>query len=419
VTIAMGSAVRPTLDSAIAAVGADDWQERVHALKALAEHAGAVEARRAIAKATHDSVDVVAFNAIRLCGELRITESVRDLIEIAGWPSNFTRPETARKAVGIGAALTKRALLEIFGSTDPHELRAREDDYFAEVIARESAAHPESQLDDAVRVPGGPFVAGIVSPPTDADAFRMDVSDHPPRVGVVRGFWIDRHVVTNRRYAAFLAEAEPGGDFAHPDEPAGKSYEPAHWQDPRFNAPDHPVVGCDWYDAFAFASWAGGSLPSEDEWEKAARGTDGRRYPWGNDWDPERVHAVHRFCDDPPTDIGELEDLLCRLQASLPDAPTVAVDVLAGNESPYGVRQLSGSVWEMTRTNYFTGRDMAPLFGRYEPTDFISNPAAFFVLKGGSWTSPPVCCRVDYRGRDLFTDRHYEVGFRCVYHADG
>jgi len=55
-----------------------------------------------------------------------------------------------------------------------------------------------------------------------------------------------------------------------------------------------PVVGIDWYDAHAFANWAGGSLSSEVQWEKAARGVDGRRYPWGSEWDPGRVNYVER-----------------------------------------------------------------------------------------------------------------------------
>lgn len=407
------------LAAAIEALQAPRWVERVAALDELARLAEAPGARCAIARATHDSVDTVAFTAIRLCGELRIAEAARDLIEIAGWPSNFTRPETTRKPVGIGAALTKRAVLAIFGTADPTELRAREDAHFADLIAEESALQRRPDLRDAVYVASGAFIAGIVEPPTSDDSFRMDVSDHPPRVAALGGFWIDRHQVTNERYGAFLASAEPGSEFAHPDEPAGKDYEPAHWQDGSFNGPDQPVVGCDWYDAWAFARWAAGALPSEDEWEKAARGTDARQYPWGRDWDPARVHAIHRFCDRPPTDLASLEALLCDLAVSPPDIPTPSVEALRNNESPYGVRQMSGTVWEMTRTNYFTGRDMNPLFGRYDPSDFISNPAAFFVLKGGTWTSPPVCCRADYRGRDLFTDRHYEVGFRCVYKVEG
>lgn len=394
-----------------------DPDVRIEAIRALARIApNDLDARRAIASVTHDPVDKVAFAAIAVCGSLKIVEAVRELIGIVGWPSNFTRPTTTRKPVGIGAALTKRALLDILGSEDPEELRKREDEVFAAEIARvgdRRAPH----LEDAVYVPGGMFIAGS-QPRTDRDeTYRMDASDNPLRVEQEDGFWIDRTAVSNRRYERFLVDVGGSKEFAHPDEPEGKDYKPAHWQDPRFSDPTKPVVGCDWYDAYAFATWAGGRLPSENQWEKAARGTDGRLYPWGNSWDPSRANYIGRTAGRVPVDLAELEAVLIGFAAAPPGEPLVDVDAFPDGASPYGLLQMSGNVWEMTRTNYFTRLDMVPFFRRYAPSEITNRPEAFYVIRGGTWTSPEVCLRTDFRGKDLLTDRHFEIGFRCVYEA--
>jgi thiamine biosynthesis lipoprotein len=117
-------------------------------------------------------------------------------------------------------------------------------------------------------------------------------------------FRIDRTEVTNKQYQRFMeATRDDPHKFCHPDEPADKNHSPRYateFRSPLFNATpaarlapfteqtfrqgDHPVVGVDWWDAYAFARWAGKRLPSRLEWEKAARGTDGRIWPWGNDW---------------------------------------------------------------------------------------------------------------------------------------
>jgi gamma-glutamyl hercynylcysteine S-oxide synthase len=301
----------------------------------------------------------------------------------------------------------------------PDEARAvdREDEVFATEIEREREAHRAPQLDDAVHVRAGPFVAGTLPGATADDVYRMDLSDNPLRVEQEDGFWIDRTAVSNARYAAFLEEVGSSSAFAHPDEPPGKDYTPAHWDDPRFNRPDHPVVGCDWYDAYAFAAWAGGQLPSETQWEKAARGADGRLYPWGNDWDGAHANYVGRVAGGEPCSMAELEELLFSYGCEPPAEPLMPVDALPEGASPYGLLQMSGNVWEMTRTNYFTRADMAPFFQRHQPFEFSHRPEAFYVIRGGTWTSPHVCLRTDFRGKDLLTDRHFEIGFRCVYEA--
>ncbi|MFF3400039.1 formylglycine-generating enzyme family protein [Streptomyces sp. NPDC002659] len=401
------------------AVKHPQWPVRAAAVRLLAaHHRDDATAAEAVAAATHDPVDWVAFTALKVVTEHRIRAAVPDMIRISGWPSNFARDDYARKPVGCGAAFTKRALLAIFGTRDPQELRRLEDEYFTDMRARVAAHARRPRLnDDVVLVPAGPFLAGTAS--SAGGPFRMKQGDNPLRAETLPAFHIDRTTVTNARYAEFLDKASDTGEYDHPDQPEERRHhQPAHWHDARFNEPGMPVVGLDWYDAWAFANWAGGTLPSELQWEKAARGTDGRAYPWGDGFEPDRVNYVERSYGRPVADLDELEALLVTTTSDdTPPHPVLASDSLPAGASPYGVLQMSGNVWELTRTNYYTGEDMDPFFKGRHPMEFMNRKEAFHVLRGGTWTSPPVCLTTFYRGKDLITDLHNEVGFRCVYEA--
>ena len=143
-------------------------------------------------------------------------------------------------------------------------------------------------------------------------------------------------------------------------------FRPDCWDDPRFNAPQQPVIGVAQYDALAYAAWAGLRLATEAEWEMAARGPDGWRWPWGNEWDPQRANTRE-------TGLGR---------------PT-AVDHFsaAGNVSPYGVCDMVGNVWEWCQDRYVAD------FYAHSPR---ANPCCtkpeihydgHYVLRGGSWYS--------------------------------
>ncbi|MBZ6195150.1 formylglycine-generating enzyme family protein [Streptomyces olivaceus] len=395
----------------------DRWPVRVACLHILAEHFRAeAGTATALAAATHDTVDWVAFTGIQLAGRHRTDAAVPDLIRISGWPSNFTRPASLRKPVGCGSAFAKQALIRIFGSSDPGRLRDLEDAFFAPWRESVTARRRSRNHTDVVLVPRG---AGRHGAAPAGNAYGMDDTDNPPREVFLPAFHIDRTAVTNARYAAFLDEVRDSPEFDHPDQPAGKGHAPAHANDPRFNRPELPVVGVDWYDAWAFAGWAGGRLPSEDEWERAARGTDGRTYPWGDAFEPDRVHYVEGAFSRPVPDLAHLDAVLVTADPDAhPPAPVLPADSLPEGAAPYGALQMSGNVWEMTRTNYFTREDMDPFFKGRRPVEFMNRKDAFHALRGGSWTSPPPCLATHYRGRDLITDRHSEVGFRCVYSVD-
>jgi iron(II)-dependent oxidoreductase len=396
-----------------------EWPVRAACVRILGDRfAENAAAQHAIAAATHDTVDSVAFAAITVAGEHRVSVAARDLIGISGWPSNFTKPAYLRKPVGCGAALTKRALIAIFGSEDPDELRRLEDAHFADIIARSAAAKARpAHRADAVLIPAGPFIAGATG--TVAGPFQMNDKDNPLRVADLPAYYIDRVAVTNERYDRFVAETAGTTEFDHPDQPERESHASVHRHDPRFNRPELPATGMDWYDAWAFANWAGGTLPSEDEWEKAARGPDGRLFPWGNDWDPARVNYVERSFGTSVHDLRSLEAVLVTVGQHCPAVPVLPADSLAEGASPYGLLHMSGNVWEMTRTNYFTRKDLDPFFKGRRPVEFMNRRDAFYSLRGGTWTSPPICLSAYYRGKDLLTDKHNEIGFRCVYPAAG
>jgi formylglycine-generating enzyme required for sulfatase activity len=392
-----------------------EWPVRAAVVRLLgARSLTAAGASEAIAAATHDRVDWVAFAALQVIEEHRIRVAVPDLIKISGWPSNFTKPMFARKPVGCGAAFTKRALLAIFGSDDPATLRRLEDEHFAEMHASVQARRRPRIHDDIVLVPAGPFIAGAVS--REIGPFQMNDTDNERRVVGLPAYYIDRTTVTNAQYARFLEETKGTTEFDHPDQDSDRAHRPAHWHDPRFNKPERPIVGVDWYDAWAYARWAGGALPSEDQWEKAARGTDGRAFPWGDTWDPQRANYVERVYGREVRNLPELEALLVTTRSEgYPAATVMPADSLPEGASPYGALHMAGNVWELTRTNFYTREDMDPFFRGRQPVEFMNRKDAFHVLRGGTWTSPPVCLATYYRGKDLITDLHNEVGFRCVF----
>ena len=226
-------------------------------------------------------------------------------------------------------------------------------------------------------------------------------------------FWIDEHEVTIADYKEFLdfLESNPGeaAKFAHPDMPEGKSHVPLDWADNNQLEPpmpgyytravrwkqykeaplnvDSPVFGVDWFDAYAYAKWKGRRLPTEQEWEKAARGTDGRKYPWGNEEDPKRVSSGHDFDPDPKKG-GGLDGFKRWSPVNMPP----------GDISPLGVRGMAGNVSEWTAT-------MAP----HEEGMGGEVP----VVRGGNWVYP----EHNITRRHAILDplqRQNNLGFRTV-----
>jgi formylglycine-generating enzyme required for sulfatase activity len=237
-----------------------------------------------------------------------------------------------------------------------------------------------------VHVPGGEFRMGRT----------WSLQD---RVHTVEldAFWIDQTEVTNGQYVQFLnvlgahTGACGGRDCVETQVEDRYSHILLRSQDGRYvverGFENHPITQVSWYGAQAYCTWAGGRLPTEAEWEKAARGTDGRAYPWGNE-SPDCDKAQYGDC-------GEA---------------TIPVGSRPAGISPYGVLDMAGNVWERVADWY----DPA-----YYGSSQAQNPQGpdsevRKVFRGGSWGYPPAFLRTTDRARNRPTYAGFNVGFRCA-----
>ncbi len=229
-----------------------------------------------------------------------------------------------------------------------------------------------AQPHEMVLIPAGEFVMG-----TDTR-----LSDEGPEHKVTLGaFYLDQYEVTNLQYKKFIdaTNYKSPQHFENRIYPKGKV--------------DHPVVYVSWTDADAYCKWAGKRLPSDAEWEKAARGSDGRIYPYGNEFDFNKSNGPVRW-----TALKQAGD-------------TAPVGAFADGRSPYGLYDMSGNVWEWTASWY-----------RAYPGNTRSSEnygEVYKTLKGGSWwdcsfyqcgISAPAYNRAFF----LKSTKNKSFGFRCA-----
>ncbi len=240
----------------------------------------------------------------------------------------------------------------------------------------------KSAPEDMVKVPGGEFTMG--SNEVDREAKAMQYGDRrpwyanerPERKMKLGTFHIDRTEVTNRQYMEFVEGA--------------KHAAPPHWALGSYpeSLADHPVVFVTWKDADEFCKWKGKRLPSEAEWEKAARGANGRIFPWGNDFDIKKVNTIGEY------------------------GGTVPVGTLKDGVSPYGAYDMSGNAQEWTSDWYKPYPD-----NEFKDPDYGDK---FKVVRGGGWGgmghySLQVYVRAPFRNAAPPEGRYDDVGFRCAW----
>ncbi|HEY1236174.1 MAG TPA: SUMF1/EgtB/PvdO family nonheme iron enzyme [Candidatus Binatia bacterium] len=219
----------------------------------------------------------------------------------------------------------------------------------------------------AALIPSGTFMMG-------------DDEESPRREIFLDEFYLDRYEVTVARYAVFMKET---GNVKPPEE----------WETIELkNDGDLPVIGVSWQAASSYCRWAGGRLPTEAEWERAARGNDERRYPWGN---------------DPPT--AESARYGKRYQNPVYQGGVARVGSYGNDRSPFGILDLAGNVTEW----------VADWFSESFPEDDVRNPTGpdsgtSKVLRGASWYEPADRLGVTRRWHANPSTRNNGIGFRCA-----
>ena len=287
-------------------------------------------------------------------------------------------------AIAKQYGVTVEALQEVNAISDPNRLQIGQELISPKsgTIAPTSTATEVRATTTATSIPPTPptprpeVEAAMIAIPAGDFTMGSDVEDErPPHTVFVDAFEVDKLEVTNQDFERFVTEtgyvtdAEKAGDTS--------------WRYYAKDKPQHPVVKVTWNDAIDYCGWAGKRLPTEAEWEKAARGADERSYPWGNQWDAARANAKEAG-----------------------NRGTTAVGSFPAGASPYGVLDMAGNVSEWT-TDWFKaypgGDFYSPYFGE-----------KYRVIRGGGWFSDQNLVRTTERSASAVELANDDVGFRCA-----
>ena len=248
-----------------------------------------------------------------------------------------------------------------------------------------------------VSIPEGSFLMG--STPEAAKAAYEDAklrssmlerhtfdAELPQHQVYLSAYEISRYEITNAQYRAFIAVTDRPTPRGHNGEDT--------WADETLNDDTQPVVGVTWFDAQAFTEWIGGSLPTEAQWERAARGTEGRIYPWGDTPPKARQHANFARRYNRPMPVGQFPK----------------------GESPNGIADLAGNVWEWCLDEY------SPTFYQQHEDGIRENPLNLRfrdvlrarVIRGGAWDVGRAFLRSSLRFKFYPLDSTHTIGFRVV-----
>ncbi len=239
------------------------------------------------------------------------------------------------------------------------------------VITVTAAADLSELGKDMVLIPTGEFTMG-----------SNEHGDETKHQVVLDPYWIDKYEASNARYKEFMKAT------SHPA--------PAYWDDPRLNKQNQPVVGVSWTDANAFCKWEGKRLPSEAEWERAAKGPEGaNHYPWGHKLDPKKANYGQN--------VGR----------------TMPVDSYSEGVSGFGVYNMAGNVFEWVEDWYDPSYYKQSLALNPKGADQgynYANQGPVKVLRGGSWLAPETSLHTSHRFWNQPDNNSYGVGlgFRCA-----
>ena len=321
----------------------------------------------------HDAEAFCAANGVRLPTELEWEAAARGGDDRL-WPWGDELPDSTRATFGQGIGKPSQAGLRPAGAAPcgALDLAGNVYEWTADGAARGgSYLSGPGELSCSARFPvhpaaRDPYVGfrvvaveptqtfGWVEVPTGDYVIGRDPGETRQRLVEVEALELTRTPVTNAQYRRFVTEERAAA--------------PPHWPAPA----DHPVTFVDWHEASAFCAWAGGRLPSEAEWEKAARGTDGRTYPWGDEEDETRAAVALGMKHGSTSPVGTDPD----------------------GASPYGLLDMAGNVWEWTSTEY---------------------PPRERVLRGGSFASPGLAwTRCTMRSHSRPARRQAHIGFRVA-----
>ena len=224
-----------------------------------------------------------------------------------------------------------------------------------------------------IDVPASTFVMGA------ENTLNTLPEEHPAHEVKLNAYQIDRFEVTVGQFRQFVFAKQYQSSAEQASKPGGETWR----ADDIPSRYDYPVRFVSWWDATKFCEWQGKRLPTEAEWERAARGTDSRRYPWGNDFDAARVSS---------------------------NQDVAMTGIFANNASPVGAYDMAGNVWEWINDWYD-----AQAYGYPNANDNPHGPdkADQKVLRGGSFTNGPDDLRTTRRLKNDPTSSHRDVGFRC------
>lgn len=232
-----------------------------------------------------------------------------------------------------------------------------------------------------VYIPAGPFPMGV---PKGARDGGLD--ERPNHTVYVDAFYMDKYEVTNGRYLQFVTETGHRSP-QHPTDPTKNLWKGNMMPESVTNL---PVINVDWFDADAYCQWAGRRLPTEAEWEKAAKGNNDWRFPWG-DVEPTSEHLNFN-------------------QAWRGEATLVEVGIYEKGKSPYGVYDVAGNVWEWVADWY------DPDYYQTSPERNPKGPLTGTdkTIRSSGWHVETPQVRIFTRVKSRPTDRNHSTGFRCA-----